>query len=453
VTHPSDTDVRESVDGQHDLRHVWGPPGATPPVPEDAAGPFGTDAAGPDTTQRVEHPGAREDVTRRFGPAPGPPPPVPPPTTTDESSARRPGLPLRSYLAVALTAALGAGVVVVPTQLLTDDAAETATASSTTEEGTVDTTLDEGGAVVEPLPGAQAGSQIAAIAERLKPSVVRIETEGGSGSGVVLDSDGNILTNAHVVDGADTVTVQTPDGKRLEGQVVGADENTDVAVVRVEESLPVPSYSTTEPTVGEAAIAIGSPFGLDSTVTSGIVSATGRQLNAGDVFLFDLVQTDAAINPGNSGGALVNGRGQVIGINTAILSRSGANDGIGFAIPSITALSVANDLLQFGEVRAGWLGVQGQTIDQEVAELYDLKAERGAVIVEVLPDTPAEAAGLQEGDMVIAVDDEEVTSMLDLASIVRNRDPGDEVTLTILRGDQEIDVQLVLGDRPADLAG
>ncbi len=392
-----------------------------------------------ETTETLDQPSA-PPAADAAGPS-LPPPPAP----VASGGTGRPGLPLRSYVAVALTAALGAGAVVVPTQFLADgEATPTATADAVA-------TADDSAAAepVAPLPGAADGSLVAAVAQRVSPSVVRINANGGSGSGVVLDAEGRIVTNAHVVGSASEVEVLTPDGETFTGTVLGTDPATDIAVVEVDSTeLPVPDWSGTEPQIGEVAVAIGSPFGLDGTVTSGIVSALGRTLTGRTTTLTDLIQTDAAINPGNSGGALVNGAGQVIGINTAIISGSGANDGIGFAVPSSTALNVAADLIEFGEVKAGFIGIEGQTVDPEVARLYNLPVEQGAVVAAVGPDTPAAAAGLQRGDIIVAVDGEAVDSMAALASTVQRLDPGTAITLTIVRDGEQQDLDLTLGERP-----
>jgi S1-C subfamily serine protease len=371
------------------------------------------------------------------------PPPAAPTAPPTPSQAPR-GLPLRSYVAIALAGALGASVVVVPTRLASDVPAPSAAVSSSGDVPVAPLVL--------PLPGASGGSIVATIAQRLTPSVVRIDVQGtsnGSGSGVVLDATGRILTNAHVVEGAQSISVLTPDGQRLTGTLVGLDAATDIAVIAVDATdLPVPSYATSEPDVGELAVAIGSPFGLDGSVTAGIISGLGRSLNSEVAPLLDLIQTDAAINPGNSGGALVNGAGEVIGINTAILSASGANDGVGFAVPVATALSVADDLIVHGEVRAGFLGIEGRSIDAEVARLYELATEFGAVVITVQPGSPAAIAGLQEGDVITAFDGEQIDTMLDLATIVRRRDPGETVTLTVMRDNTERLLPLTLGTRP-----
>ena len=293
-----------------------------------------------------------------------------------------------------------------------------------------------------------------AVAETVSPSVVYLEVAGpagqGSGSGVVLRADGYVLTNAHVVEGAASVAVTLPDGTVYDADVVGTDVRSDLAVIRLEGALdlPVPQFAGQSPRVGDVALAIGSPFGLEGSVTSGIVSALNRSLPGSTGTLVNMIQTDAAINPGNSGGALVNGSGEVIGINTAILSRSGANNGIGFAIPVSSALPLADQLIEQGFVEHAQLGIQGQDVDPAAAELYNLGAEQGALVVLVAPDGGAAAAGLQRGDIVTAIDGEEVTSMADLAGQVTRYSPGDVVTLSVVRAGEELTLDVTLGSAP-----
>ncbi|MBW3561196.1 MAG: PDZ domain-containing protein [Actinobacteria bacterium] len=203
--------------------------------------------------------------------------------------------------------------------------------------------------------------------------------------------------------------------------------------------------TSSAPTVGDTAVAIGSPFGLEGSVTSGIVSALDRTLSGGANTMVGMVQTDAPINPGNSGGALVDDRGRVIGINTAILSRSGSSAGIGFAVPATTATSVADQLIEDGQVRWARLGINGQEVDARVAEAYGLTIDRGALIVRVEPGSAAHDAGLQDGDIVTAVDGEQVSSMVDLAAAIRGYQPGDQVRLTIVRDGQEVAIPVTLG--------
>ena len=287
-----------------------------------------------------------------------------------------------------------------------------------------------------------ASGDVAAVAEAVSPSVVKIDVASGfaqgSGSGVIIRADGYVVTNAHVVQDARQVSVTLPSGDVVDAEVVGADPSTDLAVVRIETDadLPAARISTETPRVGELAVAIGAPFGLEGSVTSGVVSALGRTL-PGQAPLVDMIQTDAAINPGNSGGALANGRGEVIGINTAILSPSRSNDGVGFAIPMSQAMPIAQQLIEQGFVEHAQLGVSGQDVDPQVAELYDLTTREGAVVVEVLPGSAADEAGLQRGDIITAVDGDPVGSVVELAGRVRTHRPGDEIELTVVRDGRE----------------
>jgi Do/DeqQ family serine protease len=280
----------------------------------------------------------------------------------------------------------------------------------------------------------------------------RSRRELSLGSGVIVSSDGYVLTNLHVIGGerpGAEVMVALADKREVRAEIVGFDDLTDIALLRLDlEGLPViPWGDSSQLKVAEWVLAIGNPFQLSQTVTLGIVSALGRA-NIGAAAYEDFIQTDAAINPGNSGGALVNGAAEVVGINTAILSPTGTNNGIGFAIPIQTATAIADQLIADGTVRHAFLGVNGQTIDPEVSALYGLAAERGAVLVEIVPGSPAEGAGLQRGDIVTAVDDAPVTSMPELAGRLQQHRPGDEVTLRIVRAGEERDVTVRLAERP-----
>ncbi len=269
---------------------------------------------------------------------------------------------------------------------------------------------------------------VAAVAEAVLPSMVQIETGTGLGSGIVYDEDGFILTAAHVVEDVDEVTVRLADGTRVDGRVVGAHDGTDVAVVLAEKGhLQPATLATGVPLrVGQLAIAIGSPFGLEQTVTSGIVSATDRSIvtNNGES-VTNMIQTDAPINPGNSGGALVDRQGRVIGINDAIRSDSGVSAGVGFAIPIDTAASVANALLDGRTPQFGFLGITGDR---------PTTGQSGALITDVQPNTPAERAGLQPGDIITAIDGDPVDDMNDLAARIQATPPGTTVTLEFMRG-------------------
>ncbi len=281
----------------------------------------------------------------------------------------------------------------------------------------------------------------AAVAAALGPAVVQIETQQGLGSGFVYDASGLILTASHVTDGASQVQVRLADGTKLTGQVLGEDASTDVAVVKIDppDGLAVATLATgVDIQVGQMAIAIGSPFGLDQTVTAGIVSAVGRSSETpGGVI--PAIQTDAPINSGNSGGALADRQGRVIGINDSIItggSGSTGNVGVGFAIPIDIAKAVADKIVAGESTAAGFLGVEG-------ADATGNRA--GAAITSVQAGSPAALAGLTADDVVIAADGNQVSSMIDLAAEVRTRQPGDEVELKVVRDGEERTVTVTLG--------
>ncbi|PXX99558.1 Do family serine endopeptidase [Halomonas sp. LBP4] len=269
------------------------------------------------------------------------------------------------------------------------------------------------------------------------------------GSGVIVSGDGYVLTNHHVIGGADQIRVALRDGRETLAEVVGTDPESDLAVLRIGlDSLPVIELADSgDVAVGDVSLAIGNPFGVGQTVTMGIISATGRGhlgLNAYE----DFIQTDAAINPGNSGGALINAEGALVGINTAIFSRSGGSQGIGFAIPANLARNILEELVTQGRVIRGWLGIEAQELNQELAASFGLQAPRGVVIAAVVPGGPAAQAGLQPGDVLLAVDGRPIldarVAMSDIAAI----EPGAELPLTVLRGGEALEVTLEVGERP-----
>lgn len=273
----------------------------------------------------------------------------------------------------------------------------------------------------------------------------------GMGSGVVVRENGFILTNNHVVAGADEVKVELSDGRTVVGEIVGTDPDTDLAVLKIEATglQPAPLGSSEEIRVGDWVLAIGSPFGLDQTVTAGIISGKNRvQGIVGDGRGFeDFLQTDAAINPGNSGGPLVNLRGEVVGINTAILSRSGASAGIGFAIPVSLAKPVLTSIIESGEVRRGFLGAQVGDVNPDVMEKFGLKVDQGALISGVIENQPAADAGLQPGDVVTKIDGKEVRSGTQVRNHVASRQPGTTVRMEVNRDGQILDLEVNLGER------
>ncbi len=276
----------------------------------------------------------------------------------------------------------------------------------------------------------------------------------GMGSGVIVREDGYILTNNHVVEGAEEVMVELSDGRRVTGEVVGSDPPTDLAVLKIEATglHPATLGDSEAMHVGDWVLAVGSPFGLDQTVTAGIISGKNRvQGIIGDGQGFeDFLQTDAAINPGNSGGPLVNLHGEVIGINTAILSRSGASAGIGFAIPVGLARPVVNAIIETGSVRRGFLGAQVADITPQTREEFDLQVESGALIRGVLDGQPAAAAGLQPGDVVTQMDGRPVRSGTQLRNYIAAREPGATVNLTVTRNGQTLQMEVNLQERTDD---
>ena len=272
------------------------------------------------------------------------------------------------------------------------------------------------------------------------------------GSGVIVDRDGYILTNNHVVKDADEIKIKLSDGREFKGKVIGTDPNTDLAVIKIDSNhLPVVKWGDSDRLrVGETVLAFGNPYGLSQTVTSGIVSATGRA-NVGIADYEDFIQTDAPINPGNSGGALINIRGELIGINTAIFSTSGGYQGIGFAIPSNMAKSVMDSLIKKGKVVRGWLGLSIQPITPELAGQFGLKDEKGALVGDVVEGSPAERAGLRRGDVVVEFDGKEVRDPAGLRNMAANTPPGKEATLKVLREGKPKTVKITIAEMPAQV--
>jgi S1-C subfamily serine protease len=340
--------------------------------------------------------------------------------------------------------------------------------------------------------GGERGMSVNEIYRRSVPSVgfVRAQREGAAqegfspfgpqepggtatGSAFVIDSEGHLLTNAHVVEGATDVqvTLGGEDGETLDAEVLGADASTDVALLEVDPPddglQPLELADSEGVAVGDAAVAIGNPFGLDNTATAGIVSAIQREISAPNGFtISDAIQTDAPINPGNSGGPLLDASGRVIGINSQIESAGGqGNVGIGFAVPVNTARDVADQILDDGEVEHAFLGITGADVTPEVADVLNLSTEEGALVQDVVPDGPADDAGIEGGsaevtiggqpltaggDVITEVDGEAVDGMDDVIAAVNEKQPGDEVELTLLRKGEEERVSVELGDRPAN---
>ena len=322
--------------------------------------------------------------------------------------------------------------------------------------------------------GAAAGSYSPA-AKRASPAVVSINTsktaaklprngdpwfrfffgdqgqqpQAGLGSGVIVSSAGYILTNNHVVEGADDIEVFLADGRRSKAAVIGTDPDSDLAVLKIElDKLPVIVLGNSDALeVGDHVLAIGNPFGVGQTVTGGIVSALGRNQLGINTFE-NFIQTDAAINPGNSGGALVDVNGHLMGINTAIYSRSGGSMGIGFAIPVSTARMVLEGIVRDGQVSRGWIGVEPNDLSPELAETFGVKASSGVLITGVLQNGPAAQAGVRPGDVITAVAGKNVASVSELLSNVAALKPGVATRFSVMRRDEKLDIELTPGLRP-----
>ncbi|HCU33990.1 MAG TPA: hypothetical protein DGT21_00680 [Armatimonadetes bacterium] len=285
------------------------------------------------------------------------------------------------------------------------------------------------------------------------PDQPRERVQRGLGSGVIVSADGYILTNAHVISGADEIKVAVDEGREYDAKIVGVDEGSDVGVLKIEATgLPaMPFGNSDEAEVGEIVLAIGSPYELGGTVTMGIISATGRA-ELGITDYGDFIQTDAAINPGNSGGALINMNGELVGINTAIFTRTGGYQGIGFAIPANLARRVMDSLVEHGEVARGWLGVVIGQIDENMADQLGLGDTKGVVVSEVTEGSPSEQAGVREYDVIVRVNGRAVNSPAELRSVVGTTQPGAKVELDIIRDGKPLKLAVTIGKAPADAA-
>jgi len=326
------------------------------------------------------------------------------------------------------------------------------------------------------LSSSKSSLTLVELFEKSEEGVVKIQVErddqnrGSQGSGFVYDNLGHIITNAHVVDGATKATVTFLDGSQYDAEIIGLDKFTDIAVIKVNEKPrllhPLQIGDSSHLRVGEPVAAIGNPFGLSGSMTSGIVSQMGRLLPSQDsgFSIPDVIQTYAAINPGNSGGPLLNMKGQVVGINTAIQSRSGGNTGIGFAVPSNTAIKIVPSLIEDGEYHHPWIGISGRDIDPDLAKVLELKDAKGFLIITVVDGSPADKAGLKgmtatqvidgkeypaNGDIIISVDDKEVRKISDiLIHLQREKSVGDTMVLGVVRDGEFMHISLELVERP-----
>jgi serine protease DegQ len=293
--------------------------------------------------------------------------------------------------------------------------------------------------------------RIPGIVRHVQPSVVAVLTDQGQGSGVIWDGAGIIVTNSHVVAGAGEVEVAFATGERVSADVRATDPRTDLAVLEVErDGLPAASFAERLPAVGELAVALGNPLGFENTATAGIVSGLHRDIPSGGQTpaLVNLIQTDAAISPGNSGGALVGAGGRVIGINVAYIPPEQRAVSLGFAIPAPDVIDVVSQLLEDGTVEHAFLGVQPGPLTPQIAERFGIDTDEGIIVLSVVEGSGAESAGVKAGDVITQVDGEPIRQVEDLLSALRERSPGDTVTLAILRGGGDEEIEVELTDRP-----
>jgi S1-C subfamily serine protease len=430
--------------------------------PTDPSQPNDSSHSRRDPTEPVE--------VQRYGPAA---PREPGPTTWQSAGAwsSRPahvatapapkrGLSALPVVAIAVIAGIlsgGLSAVAVSNALRQPTVPSGQAAETPAADNVSDVRIDESSAVIEAVG-------------KVTPAVVTIQASGGgllgtangTGSGFIYHPDGWILTNRHVVQDADQILVVLNDGRELPGEIYGIDTLTDLAIVKIDATglptAPIGTSADLEP--GQLAIAIGNPLGYENTVTTGVVSGLGRQIQASDASqtsaetLRNLIQTDAAINPGNSGGPLVNSAGQVIGVNTAV---STSAQGLGFAIPIDVAKPIMQQAVDGEELVRPWIGIYYVPIDPALAEEQDLPVDYGALIgtaggggEAVFPGSPAEAAGLQPGDIIVAIDGEQIGPETDLSTMILPHSPGDTITLRVLRGNSVSEVEVTLGELPAD---
>lgn len=421
-----------------------------PPAPEGFEAPSRGIQAPPAGTASGGHAYQQAGATHAT-PSPSQVPPVTPPPAPPAAGGGRPdkgrggGRRALTVVLSLLAAVVGAALMFGGLKL-----------SGLLEPVVVDDTESAAGQTIEINATNEDATISQAVAKKCLPSVVSIYVETaegyGVGSGVILDDDGNILTNYHVVEGAQSIQV-TIDESNYVGEVVGSDWSSDLAVVKADlggdSVTPIEVGDSDALVVGDWVMAIGSPYGLDQSVSTGIVSSLYRSTMlpgaSGNTIYTNLIQTDAAINPGNSGGALVNDEGELVGINSIIQSESGSSAGIGFAIPGNYAVEVAEEIIAGDPVLHAYIGLSLQSVTPQNADRAGLSVSQGAYVAEVTAGGPADEAGIKEGDVVVKLDDEDIVSADGLILAVRSHEPGDTVEVTVVRGDEELTFEVELG--------
>jgi len=285
--------------------------------------------------------------------------------------------------------------------------------------------------------------------DQLDDPDAQTQPENSLGSGVIVSEQGLILTNNHVVASADEIEIALADGRKMSAKVVGTDPDTDLALIKIEaNNLPAITFASSDKlSVGDVVLAIGNPFGVGQTVTQGIISALGRN-HLGINTFENFIQTDASINPGNSGGALIDTNGRLVGINSAIYSRSGGSMGIGFAIPATLANQVMDQIISQGNVTRGWIGIEAQDITPELAESFKLQVAEGALIAGVLKNSPAEKAGLRAGDILLTIDSKPIVDTSSMLNLIAALKPNKKATFKIARAEQRLSIAVLIGKRP-----
>jgi serine protease DegQ len=323
-----------------------------------------------------------------------------------------------------------------------------AACSSSTNSGSTGTPAAPAGSTA---PVTAAGADLPSLVRQVEPSVVTVLTERGLGSGIVYKADGTIVTNAHVVAGAQDVTVALADGQQVPGKVRSADKVSDLAVIQANRTgLPAATFQKPLPQVGELAVVMGSPLGFEATVTSGIISGLHRQIPgsaATGAPLVDLIQTDAAISPGNSGGAVLDAKGEVVGMSVAYIPPAAGAVSLGFAIPAATVVDVADQLLATGTARHAYIGIQPATLTPEIARLLGTNRTSGVVVMQVETPSPAAEAGIQPGDIITSFNGRETATAEELIAALRSTKPGDRVQLTVLRGAKTQQITVTVAER------